>query len=84
MRFEDTKVGQIKEQSKTRQTKVTMPHLPHKLDAVINEYRACDYDCIACTANEKIPYFSVTWCEFLRQYGKTAINEITKCMEGVL
>lgn len=84
MKFEDTKVGQIKEKTKTKRTKVTMSHLPHQLDSVIRDYRSCDYDCIVCSANEKIAECDVTWCEFLREYGKTAINEVTKCMEWVL
>lgn len=84
MRFEDTKVGQIKEKTKTKRTKVTMSHLPHQLDSVIRDYRSCDYECIVCSAGDRISGCNATWCEFLRVYGETAIDEITKRMEEVL
>lgn len=59
------------------------------LKKIIEAYRECDKGhclrlCTECMANARIGWTKTSYCEFLREHGKQAINDITIVMESVL
>lgn len=59
------------------------------LKKIIESYRKCDKGegiklCTECMANARIGFTKTSYCEFLREHGKQAIDDITVVMESVL
>lgn len=59
------------------------------LKMIIEAYRKCDKGqslrlCTECMANAKIGWTKTSYCEFLREHGKQAMDDINTVMESVL
>lgn len=59
------------------------------LKKIIEAYRECDKGknlriCAECMANARIGWTKTSYCEFLREHGKQAMDEIITVMENVL
>ncbi|MBR2500092.1 MAG: hypothetical protein IKB60_03330 [Clostridia bacterium] len=59
------------------------------LKKIIEQYRECDKCrgirlCVECMANAKIGWTKTSYCDFLREHGKQAMDDIITVMENVL
>lgn len=59
------------------------------LKMIISDFRKCDREnrlklCTECMANARIGWTKTSYCEFLREHGRQAKDDIIEVMESVL
>ena len=59
------------------------------LKLIIKDFRKCDHDnklrlCTECMAHARIGFTRTSYCEFMREFGKQAMDDIMEVMEKVL
>ena len=59
------------------------------LKMIISDFRKCNREeklklCTECMANARIGFTKTPYCEFMREFGKQAMDDIIEVMERVL
>lgn len=59
------------------------------LKLIISDFRKCDSKdklklCTECMANARIGFTKTSYCEFMREFGRQAMDDIITVMESVL